>query len=98
VEYLQADPQFTKIKDNKLVISRDWSAEADKIKGAFAIARDLAERAKPGATPKAPPRPTGPAPKPPPPPPPPKPMPRAVPVERRSLGPKDKPIFPGRRR
>jgi len=98
VEYLQADPHHTKIKDNKLVIARDWSSEADKIKGAFAIARDLAERAKPGAAPKQPPRPSGPAPKPPPPPPPLKPMPRAVPVERRKLGPRDKPVFPGRRK
>ncbi|MFN3645853.1 MAG: transcription-repair coupling factor [Gemmobacter sp.] len=99
VDYLQSDPKYIKIKDNKLVIQRDWASEADKIKGAFAIARDLAERAKPGAAPKAPPRPTGPPPKAPPPPPPVKPIPRAVPVERRKLtGPKDKPVFPGRRR
>ncbi|GGD98723.1 transcription-repair coupling factor [Gemmobacter megaterium] len=98
VEYLQSDPQHTRIKDNKLVIARDWSSEADKIKGAFAIARDLADRTRPGAAPKQPPRPTGPPPKAPPPPPPPKPMPRAVPVERRKLGPRDKPVFPGRRR
>jgi transcription-repair coupling factor (superfamily II helicase) len=98
VEYIHADPKFTRVKDNKLVIQRDWASEADKIKGAFAIARDLAERAKPGAAPKAPPRPTGPPPKAPPPPPPPKPMGRVVPVERRRLTDKDKPVFPGRRR
>jgi transcription-repair coupling factor (superfamily II helicase) len=28
--------------DNKIVVRRDWASEADKIKGAFAIARDLA--------------------------------------------------------
>jgi len=33
------------LKDNKVVAMRDWKKEADKIKGAFAIARDLAEQA-----------------------------------------------------
>ena len=47
VEYLQADRDLAKIKDNKLVIRRDWATEADRIKGAFAIARDLAEKSKP---------------------------------------------------
>jgi transcription-repair coupling factor (superfamily II helicase) len=37
---------LAKIKDNKIVIRRDWAKDADKIKGAFAIARDLAEQAK----------------------------------------------------
>ena len=32
-----------KVKDNKIVVRRDWKTDADKIKGAFAIARDLAE-------------------------------------------------------
>ena len=31
------------VKDNKIVVRRDWKTDADKIKGAFAIARDLAE-------------------------------------------------------
>ncbi len=35
-----------KIKDNKIVVRREWASEADKIKGAFAVARDLATYAK----------------------------------------------------
>ncbi|GKY88988.1 transcription-repair coupling factor [Sinisalibacter aestuarii] len=45
VEYLQAQNGLAKVKDNKIVIRRDWAKDSDKIKGAFAIARDLAEKA-----------------------------------------------------
>ncbi|WP_281856425.1 transcription-repair coupling factor [Litoreibacter halocynthiae] len=45
VEYLQDAKNNAKLRDNKVVVQRDWSKEADKIKGAFAIARDLAEHA-----------------------------------------------------
>ena len=45
VAYIQAQNGQAKIKDNKLVVRRDWGSEAEKIKGAFAIARDLAEKA-----------------------------------------------------
>ncbi|MGD9863836.1 MAG: transcription-repair coupling factor, partial [Pseudodonghicola sp.] len=44
VEFVQGQQGLAKIKDNKIVIRRDWSKDADKIKGAFAIARDLAEK------------------------------------------------------
>ncbi|TMV92898.1 transcription-repair coupling factor [Thioclava sp. BHET1] len=44
VEFLTAERDLAKVKDNKLVIRRDWSSEKDKIKGAFAIARDLAAK------------------------------------------------------
>ena len=44
VEFLQAQNGLAKIKDNKIVIRRDWATGADRIKGAFAIARDLAEK------------------------------------------------------
>ncbi|MDF1801356.1 transcription-repair coupling factor [Thalassovita sp.] len=44
VEYIQAQNGQAKVKDNKIVIRRDWKTDADKIKGAFAIARDLAEK------------------------------------------------------
>ena len=44
VEYIQAQKGLAKVKDNKIVIRRDWAKDADKIKGAFAIARDLAEK------------------------------------------------------
>jgi transcription-repair coupling factor (superfamily II helicase) len=45
VAYLQDERNMAKLKDNKVVVRRDWKKEADKIKGAFAIARDLAEHA-----------------------------------------------------
>ncbi|MEJ2017271.1 MAG: transcription-repair coupling factor [Maritimibacter sp.] len=45
VEYLQAQKGLAKVRDNKVVIRRDWDKDSDKIKGAFAIARDLAEKA-----------------------------------------------------
>lgn len=44
VEFLQAQSGLAKVKDNKVVIQRDWASEADRIRGAFAIARDLAEK------------------------------------------------------
>ncbi|QDC09829.1 transcription-repair coupling factor [Oceanicola sp. D3] len=46
VEYIQAQNGFAKIRDNKLVVRRDWAKASDKIKGAYAIARDLAEKVK----------------------------------------------------
>jgi transcription-repair coupling factor (superfamily II helicase) len=46
VEFLQAERGLAKVKDNKIVISRDWPRGSDRIKGAHAIARDLAARAK----------------------------------------------------
>ena len=45
VDYLQAQNGHAKVKDNKVVIRRDWSTDAEKIKGAFSIAVDLAEKA-----------------------------------------------------
>ncbi|AQS48220.1 transcription-repair coupling factor [Thioclava nitratireducens] len=44
VEFLTAQRDLAKVKDNKLVIRRDWKNDKDKIKGAFAIARDLASK------------------------------------------------------
>ena len=44
VEFIQAQDGLAKVKDNKIVIRRDWAKDSDKIKGAFAIARDLAEK------------------------------------------------------
>ncbi|MGR3542108.1 MAG: transcription-repair coupling factor [Hasllibacter sp.] len=44
VEFVQAQDGLAKVKDNKIVVRRDWKRDADKIKGAFAIARDLAEK------------------------------------------------------
>ncbi len=44
VEFIEAQRGLAKVKDNKIVVRRDWKKEGDKIKGAFAIARDLAEK------------------------------------------------------
>ncbi|MBQ4823043.1 transcription-repair coupling factor [Leisingera sp. HS039] len=44
VEFIQGQNGLAKVKDNKIVVRRDWKKDSDKIKGAFAIARDLAEK------------------------------------------------------
>ncbi|WP_170752855.1 transcription-repair coupling factor [Ruegeria lacuscaerulensis] len=44
VEFIQNQRGMAKVKDNKIVVRRDWKNDSDKIKGAFAIARDLAEK------------------------------------------------------
>ena len=44
VAFIQDQRGLAKVKDNKIVVRRDWKTDADKIKGAFAIARDLAEQ------------------------------------------------------
>ncbi|WP_170782490.1 transcription-repair coupling factor [Ruegeria lacuscaerulensis] len=44
VEFIQNQRGMAKVKDNKIVVRRDWKNDGDKIKGAFAIARDLAEK------------------------------------------------------
>ena len=44
VEFIQDQRGMAKVRDNKIVVRRDWKNDADKIKGAFAIARDLAEK------------------------------------------------------
>ncbi|MGV6813316.1 MAG: transcription-repair coupling factor [Brevirhabdus sp.] len=46
VEFVTAQKGLAKVKDNKIVIRRDWKRDSDKIKGAFAIARDLAEKVR----------------------------------------------------
>ncbi|MDO5528495.1 MAG: transcription-repair coupling factor [Paracoccus sp. (in: a-proteobacteria)] len=49
VEFLQDERGLAKVSDNKIVLRRDWSSDADRIKGAYAIARDLAAKARAGA-------------------------------------------------
>ncbi|NSX55250.1 transcription-repair coupling factor [Parasulfitobacter algicola] len=44
VEFIEAQNGLAKVRDNKIVVRRDWVKDSDKIKGAFAIARDLAEK------------------------------------------------------
>ncbi|OAN70007.1 transcription-repair coupling factor [Jannaschia sp. EhC01] len=46
VEFVHAQQGRAKVKDNKIVVMADWPKDADKIKGAFAVARDLAVFAK----------------------------------------------------
>ena len=44
VEFIHDQRGLAKVRDNKIVVRRDWKSDGDKIKGAFAIARDLAEK------------------------------------------------------
>ncbi len=43
VKFIEDQRGLAKVRDNKIVVRRDWKSDTDKIKGAFAIARDLAE-------------------------------------------------------
>jgi len=43
VQFIHDQRGLAKVKDNKIVVRRDWKTDTDKIKGGFAIARDLAE-------------------------------------------------------
>jgi transcription-repair coupling factor (superfamily II helicase) len=46
VAFLQDQRGTAKVKDNKIVVRRDWMSDDKKIKGAYIIARDLAVLAK----------------------------------------------------
>ncbi len=46
VKFIQGQDGLAKVKDNKIVVRRDWKRDSDKIKGAFAIAQDLARMTK----------------------------------------------------
>lgn len=48
VEFLTDQRGLAKINGNKVVLQRDWKSDAERIKGAFAIARDLAEKVRDG--------------------------------------------------
>lgn len=43
VEFLQNQRGTAKVKDNKIIVRRDWDNDDTKIKGAYIIARDLAK-------------------------------------------------------
>jgi transcription-repair coupling factor (superfamily II helicase) len=45
VDFIQGQKGLAKVRDNKIIVRRDWKKSSDKIKGAFAIARDLAGHA-----------------------------------------------------
>ena len=44
VDFIRAEGQGAKVSGNRIVLQRDWKTESDRIRGAFAIARDLAEQ------------------------------------------------------
>jgi transcription-repair coupling factor (superfamily II helicase) len=44
VEFIEAQKGLAKVRDNKIVVRRDWTKDKDKVRGAFAIARDLTEK------------------------------------------------------
>ncbi|RJE82925.1 transcription-repair coupling factor [Paracoccus onubensis] len=46
VEFLTDQRGLAKVDGNKIVIRRDWKSDAERIKGAFGITRDLAAKAK----------------------------------------------------
>jgi transcription-repair coupling factor (superfamily II helicase) len=43
VTFIKAQGAAARVQGNKIVIAGDWKTDADRIKGAFGIARDLAE-------------------------------------------------------
>jgi len=43
VDFIKAQPQ-AKVVGNKISVATEWTTEADRIRGAFALARDLAEK------------------------------------------------------
>jgi len=53
VDFIKDQKGLAKVKDNKIVVRRDWKRDSDKIKGAFAIAQDLAKKVKEAKTAKA---------------------------------------------
>ncbi|WP_092686731.1 transcription-repair coupling factor [Tranquillimonas rosea] len=50
VSFIKAQDGLAKVKDNKIVVRRDWAKDKDKIRGAFSIAQDLAKHATPRKT------------------------------------------------
>ncbi|WP_313352129.1 transcription-repair coupling factor [Paracoccus sp. (in: a-proteobacteria)] len=48
VEFIHDQRGQAKVTDNRIVILRDWPTDADRIKGSFAIAKDLAAKIKEG--------------------------------------------------
>lgn len=46
VKFIEAQDGLAKVKDNKIVVRRDWAKDSDKIKGSFAIAQDLSRHVR----------------------------------------------------
>jgi transcription-repair coupling factor (superfamily II helicase) len=49
VRFLHDQNGHAKVRDNRIVIRRDWDSEKKRLIGAFGIARDLAALAAPPA-------------------------------------------------
>ena len=49
VQFLQDQKGLARIRDNRLVVRRDWTEPRARLNGAFAVARDLAVLARPEA-------------------------------------------------
>ena len=47
MQFLHDQNGDAKVKDNKIVVRRDWASDRARLAGAFAIARDLAASARP---------------------------------------------------
>ena len=48
VEFIHDQRGQAKVTDNKIVVLRDWPTDADRIKGAFGLAKDLAAKIREG--------------------------------------------------
>ncbi|MCV6592710.1 MAG: transcription-repair coupling factor [Silicimonas sp.] len=46
VAFIEDQRGLAKVRDNKIVVRRDWAKTKDRVQGAFAVARDLAAKAK----------------------------------------------------
>ncbi|PVH30194.1 transcription-repair coupling factor [Pararhodobacter oceanensis] len=46
VEFLHDQKAGAKIRDNKVILTRNWATDKEKLRGAFSIARDLAVKAQ----------------------------------------------------
>ncbi|MGI9395402.1 MAG: TRCF domain-containing protein, partial [Boseongicola sp.] len=46
VDFIEDQRGLAKVKDNKIVIRRDWKKASDRIKGSFSVAQDLARHAR----------------------------------------------------
>ncbi|MGB3148423.1 MAG: transcription-repair coupling factor, partial [Paracoccaceae bacterium] len=48
VEFIQSEKGLARVKDNKILLTRDFSSDGERIKGAFDVARALAEKVAAG--------------------------------------------------
>ena len=46
VDFIRDQRGLAKVKDNKIVVRRDWKKTKDRIQGAFAVAQDLARKVR----------------------------------------------------